>query len=100
MYQDPQRQTGRTERMLQEAERLLAEGKNVIVYCLRHQMPAFKERLGDNDNLTLRSYYFGASNSILSDRNRDIVELFDHAFIQTRLGVWFEELHRFDRAES
>lgn len=100
MFQDPNCRTGRTERMLQEAERLLAEGKNVVIYCLRHQIPAFKERLGDNGNLTLRSYYFGASNAILSDRNCNLVELFDHAFIQTRLSVWFEEFHRYDEAQS
>lgn len=99
MYQDPNRQTGRTERMLQEAERLLAEGKNVTIYCLPAQMISFGERLNHHDNLTLRSHYF---NPYEPQVNRDLkfVELFDHAFISRHFGVWFEEFHRYDEAQS
>ena len=99
MYQDPNRQTGRTERMLQEAERLLAEGKNVVIYCLPFQGSSFRERLGNHDNLTLQSRYFSPSQPRV-DRGMPVVELFDHAFILRHYGVWVGEFHRYDRTES
>lgn len=99
MFQDPNRQTGRTERMLQEAERLLAEGKNVIIYCLSAQMISFGERLNHHDNLFLRSRYFSPYAPQV-DRNLPFVELFDHAFIARHYGVWFEEFRRYDEAQS
>lgn len=99
MFQDPNRQTGRTERMLQEAERLLAAGKNVVIYCLPAQMISFGERLNHHDNLGLRSRYFSPSEPCV-DRDKRFVELFDHAFISRHFGVWFDEFHRYDRAAS
>lgn len=99
MYQDPNRQTGRTERMLQEVERLLAEGKNVTIYCLLALVPTINKRFGNNDRLTVRSHYFYPSVP-LSDRSLKHVELYDHAFLQKYLGPWFEEFHRYDEAQS
>lgn len=99
MYQDPNRCIGRTERMLQEAERLLAEGKNVVIYCLPAQMISFGKRLGHHDNLSLKSHYFNPSQPCV-DRDKRFVELFDHAFIARHYGVWFEEFHRYDEAQS
>lgn len=99
MFQDPNRQTGRTERMLQEAERLLAEGKNVVIYRLPAQMISFGKRLGHHDKLSLKSRYFSPYEPQV---NRDLkfVELFDHAFLLRHYGVWFDEFHRYDRAAS
>ena len=99
MFQDPNRRTGRTERMLQEAEHLLAKGKNVVIYCLPAQMIPFGKYLNHHDNLSLRSHYFSPYEPQV---NRDLkfVELFDHAFISRHYGVWFEEFHRFDKVES
>lgn len=99
MFQDLNRQTGRTERMLQEAERLLADGKHVVIYCLPAQMIPFGERLSHHDNLSLRSRYFSPYKPQV---NRDLkfVELFDTAFISRHYGVWLDEFHRYDRAAS
>lgn len=99
MFQDPNRQTGRTERMLQEAERLLAEGKNVVIYCLYAQMISFGKRLGHHDNLALRRHYISPAFPRV-DRDMPIVELFDHAFISQHFGAWIEEFHRYDEAQS
>lgn len=95
MYQDPNRQTGRTERMLQEAEHLLAEGKNVIVYCLPQQAGVFRERLGDT--VTIHCHYF---REWPPAEQYGYVELFDHAFISQHYGAWIREFHRFDEAQS
>ena len=97
MYQDPNRKTGRTERMLQEAERLLAKGENVIIYCLPGQLPKFRERLGNPDNLTLYCYYF---RTYAPAEQNGRVELFDHAFVAEQCGAWIREFHRFDKAAS
>lgn len=99
MYQDPNRRTGRTERMLQEAERLLAEGKRVTIYCLPTQMITFGKRLNYHDNLNLQSNYFSPSQPRV-DRDKPIVELFDHAFVSRHYGVWLDEFHRYDEAQS
>lgn len=95
MFQDPNRQTGRTERMLQEAERLLAKGENVIVYCLPDQAPSFRKRLGDK--VTLYCHYFREYTPAVQNGR---IELFDHAFVAKNFGAWLREFHRFDRAES
>lgn len=99
MFQDSNRQTGRTERLLQEAERLLAEGKSVIIYCLPAQMISFGERLNHHDKLSLRSHYISPGFPRV-DRDMLVVELFDHAFISRHYGVWFDEFHRYDKAAS
>lgn len=99
MYQDPNRCIGRTECMLQEAERLLAEGKNVIIYCLPFQMQIFEKWLNHHDNLILRRHYLSPGFPLV-DRDMPVVELFDHAFISQHFGAWLREFHRFDKVES
>jgi hypothetical protein len=98
--------TGRTGRMLEEALRLQAAGKSVIIMMANHtEATAIKNRLGSSIGTikveSITGYpRFDWNKMEIPGMGSQFVVLVDHSAIEGKFGMVLDTLHRFDEDQT